>query len=228
MLPHLDGVFRLTMWLVRDRTEAEDVVQETFSQRDQGTTVTARDLDGPQPLAVAASLALVGLLGWQLASTNTSSLRTLVAHAVGDHRNCALEHSLEEPPISLDDAARQYDSRYAALRETVAQAPPVRRGEVEVIAAHWCVFEGTHFAHVVVRRGNHVASILLAPMSASRDVQGNDGAACPPAEGVWCGVFRDPGARGLCSVRPERRATSRSRAGSPPVCVPFSRPDERA
>jgi RNA polymerase sigma-70 factor (ECF subfamily) len=32
VLPHLDGVFRLTMWLVRDRTEAEDLVQETFSQ----------------------------------------------------------------------------------------------------------------------------------------------------------------------------------------------------
>jgi len=32
VLPHLEGVFRLAMWLVRDRTEAEDVVQETFSQ----------------------------------------------------------------------------------------------------------------------------------------------------------------------------------------------------
>jgi RNA polymerase sigma-70 factor (ECF subfamily) len=32
ILPHLDGVFRLAMWLVRDRSEAEDVVQETFSQ----------------------------------------------------------------------------------------------------------------------------------------------------------------------------------------------------
>jgi RNA polymerase sigma-70 factor (ECF subfamily) len=32
MLPHLDGVFRLTMCLVRDRAEAEDIVQETFAQ----------------------------------------------------------------------------------------------------------------------------------------------------------------------------------------------------
>lgn len=32
VLPHLDGVFRLTLWLARDRSEAEDVVQETFSQ----------------------------------------------------------------------------------------------------------------------------------------------------------------------------------------------------
>ncbi|MCA1583473.1 MAG: sigma-70 family RNA polymerase sigma factor [Acidobacteria bacterium] len=32
VLPHLDGVFRLAMWLIRERAEAEDVVQETFSQ----------------------------------------------------------------------------------------------------------------------------------------------------------------------------------------------------
>lgn len=32
VLPHLDGVFRLTMWLARDRTEAEDIVQETCTQ----------------------------------------------------------------------------------------------------------------------------------------------------------------------------------------------------
>jgi RNA polymerase sigma-70 factor (ECF subfamily) len=32
MLPHLDGVFRLAMWLVGNRSEAEDIVQETFVQ----------------------------------------------------------------------------------------------------------------------------------------------------------------------------------------------------
>lgn len=31
-LPHLSGLFRLAMWLVRDRTEAEDLVQETLTQ----------------------------------------------------------------------------------------------------------------------------------------------------------------------------------------------------
>lgn len=32
ILPHLDSVFRFAMWLTRDRTEAEDVVQETLTQ----------------------------------------------------------------------------------------------------------------------------------------------------------------------------------------------------
>src|SRR5262249_24406010 len=31
-MPHLDRLFRLAMWLERDRTEAEDVVQETLIQ----------------------------------------------------------------------------------------------------------------------------------------------------------------------------------------------------
>lgn len=31
-LPHLSALFRVAMWLVRDRTEAEDLVQDTFMQ----------------------------------------------------------------------------------------------------------------------------------------------------------------------------------------------------
>ena len=32
ILPHLDSMFRFAMWLIRDRTEAEDVVQDTLIQ----------------------------------------------------------------------------------------------------------------------------------------------------------------------------------------------------
>lgn len=31
-LPHLSALFRLAMWLVRDRAEAEDLLQDTFTQ----------------------------------------------------------------------------------------------------------------------------------------------------------------------------------------------------
>lgn len=31
-LPHADGLFRFALWLARDRSEAEDLVQETMSQ----------------------------------------------------------------------------------------------------------------------------------------------------------------------------------------------------
>ncbi len=31
-LPHMDDLLRLAKWLMRDRVEAEDLVQETFMQ----------------------------------------------------------------------------------------------------------------------------------------------------------------------------------------------------
>lgn len=31
-MPHIDSLFRVAMWLARDRTEAEDLVQETLTQ----------------------------------------------------------------------------------------------------------------------------------------------------------------------------------------------------
>lgn len=31
-MPHMANLFRIAMWLVRDRTEAEDLVQETYAQ----------------------------------------------------------------------------------------------------------------------------------------------------------------------------------------------------
>ena len=47
-LPHLSALFRLAMWLVRDRAEAEDLVQDTFTQElqsfhryDKGTNCRA-------------------------------------------------------------------------------------------------------------------------------------------------------------------------------------------
>jgi RNA polymerase sigma-70 factor, ECF subfamily len=32
ILPHVDSVFRFAMWLTRDRTESEDIVQDTLTQ----------------------------------------------------------------------------------------------------------------------------------------------------------------------------------------------------
>lgn len=47
-MPHIDDLFRIARWLVRDRTEAEDLVQETlmqalqsFHRYEQGTNVRA-------------------------------------------------------------------------------------------------------------------------------------------------------------------------------------------
>jgi anti-sigma factor RsiW len=85
----------------------------------------------------------------------------MAAHAAGDHRYCALQHALEEPPISLAEAAQRYDSVYGRLREVVEASAPVRDGEAVVVAAHSCVFDRRRFAHVVIRRGGRVLSVLV-------------------------------------------------------------------
>ena len=38
-MPHVDRLFRLAMWLERDRTEAEDLVHETLAQASQSITL---------------------------------------------------------------------------------------------------------------------------------------------------------------------------------------------
>ena len=41
------------------------------------------------------------------------------------------------------------------------RSQPVRDGDVTLLAAHACIFQGRRFAHVVVKRNEHVLSILV-------------------------------------------------------------------
>lgn len=132
-------------------------------------------------LALAAGIAFVLIAGWQMARVNRvhpdDLLTVLIAHATGDHRYCALQHALDEPPISLEEAARRYGPVYAPLQDIVASAAPVREGAVELLGAHSCVFDGRRFAHVIVRRDDHVISILLTPVDgANGDLSADVGA----------------------------------------------------
>ncbi|MCY7376004.1 MAG: hypothetical protein LH472_08540 [Pyrinomonadaceae bacterium] len=92
--------------------------------------------------------------------------RELTEHAVGDHQNCALEFKLKEEPITLNEAAEKY-GRYNKDLD-VAVIAPLREafgkqtfGKVELIEAHSCVFEGRHFAHVVLKYRNRRVSVLI-------------------------------------------------------------------
>lgn len=149
-------------------------------------------------LALAAGIVLVVIVGWQFRSIDrlpdaSSHLAALASHAAGDHRECALEHALAVAPISLEEAARRYNAAYAGLRQIVDQSEPVRTGDIEVIAAHWCVLDGRPFAHVVVRRAGHVVSLLLTPVD-QREVRPAEGAQteaamCPAAGGFNVACF---------------------------------------
>ncbi|MBA2259695.1 MAG: zf-HC2 domain-containing protein [Acidobacteria bacterium] len=152
-------------------------------------------------IAIAASVAFVLTVSWQvLRSTHqpeaSSALAALAAHAAGDHRHCALDHSLEELPISLDEAARRYNPAYATLREVVSQSGPVRGGTIEILGAHWCVFDGRSFAHVVVRHRGRVASILLTPIGQTPAAL-TSAAQCPSSEGFRVACFDARGHAGF-------------------------------
>ena len=149
-------------------------------------------------LAIAASLLLVVAAGWALgrgagrplsrAGWASAAVSALAAHAAGDHRYCALEHALDEPVITLEEAARRYNPAYASLREVVAQSAPVREGGLEILGAHWCVFKGQSFGHVIAQRGDHVVSILVAPTSQA-SAAGSPPSTCRSAEGLQVACF---------------------------------------
>lgn len=152
-------------------------------------------------MAIAASIVLVLLLGRYVLPRSeqpgpSSWLAALAGHAAGDHRNCALNHSVEEFPLTLDEAARRYDRAYGQLREIVAQSDPVRRRHIEVLAAHWCVFRGRPFAHLVVQLEGRVASILLTPMTGAR-VTNTAAKACPHSDGFQVACFEARGHGGF-------------------------------
>jgi len=137
---------------------------------DQSPLVARPSRSAPRWLALAAGVVLVAALGWQYVPTWTPAhADALAAEAAGDHQHCALEPALDEPPISLDEAARRYGSAYGSLRSVVEQTPVVQQREVEIVAAHWCVFNGRRFAHIVVRRRDQLASILLTPVEGGTD-----------------------------------------------------------
>ncbi len=154
-------------------------------------------------LAIAASLGLIALVGWQLrvgqpaTADPRAALAALTTHAAGDHRYCALEHALEQPPLSLEEAARRYGAVYGRLREAVAASPTVRAGNVEILSAHWCEFQGRRFVHVVVRRKQHVVSLLLTPVQAAASADAAHIAACPVADGFRVACFDARGHAGF-------------------------------
>jgi anti-sigma factor RsiW len=113
-------------------------------------------------LAIAASLLIVAALGYivmqQLWRRQTAV--ALTASVLGDHRDCALEHRLEEKPIDLQDAGSKYDSAYLNLVSAVMLNEKLPAG-VELVEAHSCVFKGRRFGHVILRYGGQLVSVLV-------------------------------------------------------------------
>ena len=113
-------------------------------------------------IAIAASVLIVAALGfvavhqrWRLQSS-----AVLTATAVGDHRDCALNHRLEEKPIDLDEAGRKYDRAYINLASVVMSEGRLP-GDVELVDPHSCVFKGRRFGHVILKYRGQLVSVLV-------------------------------------------------------------------
>jgi anti-sigma factor RsiW len=113
-------------------------------------------------IAIAASLLIVAALGfiavqqrWRL-QTGTA----LTATVVGDHRDCALNHRLDERPIDLDEAGRKYDRAYINLASAVMSEGQLP-GDFKLVDAHSCVFKGRRFGHVIFKYRGQLVSVLV-------------------------------------------------------------------
>lgn len=96
--------------------------------------------------------------------------------AVGDHRDCALDHRLSESPIDLKEAARRYDPAYLNLTKAVMSRLGDFPGQIELVAAHSCVFEGRRFGHVILKHQGRLVSVLVTDLSQTKT---------PVGAGTW-------------------------------------------
>ncbi len=125
------------------------------------TEAGRRPARGTRWLAVAASLLLVAGLGFGLRERSLSNLSALLHAAVGDHRFCALDFKLAEPPITLEEAAGRFGEFHRRLETVEPSATTLSRGPLRIIERHSCVFEGRRFAHIVLGYQGQAVSLLI-------------------------------------------------------------------
>jgi hypothetical protein len=87
--------------------------------------------------------------------------------AAGDHRDCAINHRLPESPIDLDEAGRRFDQAYLGLTKAVRLRLSESNDEIELVAAHACLFKGRWFAHVILRYRGRPVSLLVTRLEDS-------------------------------------------------------------
>jgi hypothetical protein len=130
-------------------------------------------------MAIAASLVIAAAFGFRLvyqrwraqnppaiSSTVNPKDHPVVLSAalaetvVGDHRDCALNHRLDERPIPLGEAGRRYDPVYIDLVSAVMSEGMLPEG-VELVGGHSCVFKGKRFGHVILKYHDKIVSVLV-------------------------------------------------------------------
>lgn len=146
-------------------------------------------------LAIAASLILfalivsVALRQKNDSQTSVVTLAAMTQFAIGDHKNCAIQHNLKENPISLSEAAKRYDKVYAELDKAVMNSVSASDPDIKMLGAHHCVFEGKTFAHVVMRYQGKVVSVLVTPRKTKEIVGNTETITCSSKDGFQTSCF---------------------------------------
>ncbi len=138
------------VWLKRSSPLSETMLAEN-NQSNQANEIPQL-VESPMVQAVRAA--------WQ----------QLTLEAVGDHLNCALNFRLAEEPITLKEAAEKYGKYNKDLDKTVMASlsgifaekqPGKTTDKIELFEAHSCVFQGKHFAHIILIYRNRRISVLV-------------------------------------------------------------------
>jgi hypothetical protein len=113
-------------------------------------------------LALAATVVLaVGVAGVVLLMRSAGPMDAVARDAIGDHQNCALKFRLEEKPVSLEHAAREFDSAYRVLVSTPPDTVSTPDGPAQVVERHSCAYDGRRFGHIVMKYRGRVVSLLM-------------------------------------------------------------------
>jgi hypothetical protein len=125
--------------------------------------------------ALAAMVLLVVAVGLAYRGRDwIATTGALARAAVGDHLNCALHFNLTEKPISLEEAARRYDTAYRVLETLPPNDVTTGAGTAHVFARHACIYGGRRFAHIVLDyRGTRVSLLATAADSSGLTLPGD-------------------------------------------------------
>jgi hypothetical protein len=112
-------------------------------------------------ILVATVVGLLAVQSWRNSRRELIAWTNLTESAIGDHRECALEHKLGPTIIDLKEAGQTYDRAFANLAGAITTEGALPAG-AQLIDAHSCEFQKRRFAHLVIKFHDQVVSILIA------------------------------------------------------------------
>lgn len=141
----------------------------------QQNGATAGSWFGIRIFAMAAGLLVVAMLSFVLITNfNQAPMvafavpgfaeNSLINIASGDHQHCAIQHDLEERPVSLSEG----DVMYSGLDDLVKEKLETTLTDHKLVEAHACKYKDVRFAHLVMEGPSKTLSVLVAPSDQDR------------------------------------------------------------